>query len=58
MTTAEDKKRYYLHRSLKKIEGVSVRSRIRTIHIPYTLTDDPRIKELLDFKYNIQTEII
>lgn len=61
MRKKEDKKqrnrRYYLHRCVKKLDGVSIQARKRTVCVPCNIELTEKLKELQGLKYNIQTEI-
>lgn len=52
-------RRYYIHRVLKRNEAIEVRAREKTINIPFDLDIQcyPKIKELQELHYNIQTTI-
>lgn len=53
----QQNRRYYLHRCVKKLDGVTVKSRKRTVYVPYDIELSEKLKELQQFNYNIQTEI-
>lgn len=50
-------RRCYLHRCVKKIKGVTVKARQRTVLVPFDLELTDKLKELQNLNYSIQTEI-
>ncbi|MEQ3500634.1 hypothetical protein ABMY20_12825 [Tenacibaculum sp. SSH1-16] len=50
-------RRYYLHRCVKRIKGVTVKARQRTVLVPFDLELTDKLKELQNLNYSIQTEI-
>lgn len=59
-TKQQRNRRYYIHRVLKKQPNVTVQARQRIVNVPYDLdlAQYPKIKELQQAHYNIQTTII
>lgn len=54
----EVNRRYYLHRTVKRLKNVRVNSKDKTVFIPFNRDLTPKIKELRDqYNYSIQTEI-
>ncbi len=59
-TKKQRNRRYYIHRVLKKVPGVLIIAREKTITVPYSfsLEDNPKAKELEKLGYNIQLTIL
>ncbi len=60
MTTKQDKKRYYLHRKIKK--WLKVNAREKTVYLPYNYKPTGKAlfyyKQLQNIGYSTQLEIV